>query len=129
MKIVRALEEEGVKVPSPYEREIKLLLGPDKGGIEEIRANQVNLPPGGQTDYHKHDRPELIYVLEGAGICVHDGTETILTKDTLVWAEKGDMHQIKNTSGDILRLFTLFVPGFRTEKALYLSQLHGDKNR
>lgn len=128
MKIVRSKEETGVKVPPPYEREIKLLLGPDKGDVEEIRANQVILPPGGQTNYHKHDRPELIYILDGAGVCVHDLGETAITKDTLIWAEKEDMHQIKNTSQDMLRMFTAFVPGFRTENALYLNQLSGEKD-
>ena len=65
MKLVKAWEEEGVKIPEPYARTIKVLLAPDKGGIEELTFSFALIDPDGQTDYHAHDRPELIYVVSG----------------------------------------------------------------
>lgn len=124
MIIIQSDKESGVKVPPPFEREIKLLLGPDKGEVEEIRANLVILPKDGKTNYHMHDRPELIYVLDGLGICISEAGDISISKNTLIWAKKNDMHQIKNSSNKELKLFTLFVPGFNTEKAQYLEQMN-----
>jgi len=53
-----------------------VLFAPDKEGVEEITFSHAILPPNGRTDYHRHDRPELIYVVSGKGICVHEGEET-----------------------------------------------------
>lgn len=125
MKIIRAWEESGVQVPKPFEREIKLLLGPDKGDVEEVRINIVKVPPGGRTNYHEHDRPEMIFVIDGEGICITEEGETPLSADTLIWAETGDPHQIVNDTPTILKLLTLFVPGFTTEEALYRKQMQG----
>jgi quercetin dioxygenase-like cupin family protein len=128
MKIIRAWEESGVQIPKPFEREIKLLLGPDKGGVEEVRINIVTIPPGGRTNYHDHDRPEMIFVIEGEGACITQEGETLLSADVLLWAETGDPHQITNDTDSTLKLLTLFVPGFTSDKALYQKQLQ-EENR
>jgi quercetin dioxygenase-like cupin family protein len=123
MKVIKAWEESGVQVPEPYAREIKLLLGPDKGDVEEVRINVVEVPPGGKTNYHEHDRPEMLFVLDGKGTCVWEEGEIALKKEMLIWAEAGESHQIKNDTDTTLRLLTLFVPGFTTDEALYRQQL------
>ena len=124
MKIVQAWKEPGVQIPEPFKREIKLLLGPDKGNVDVARINLVIIPPGGRTNSHEHDRPEMIFVIEGEGLCRYEnGSETII-KDTLIWVEKGDSHQILNESTFPLKLLTLFIPGFTSEKALYQQQLY-----
>ncbi len=123
VKIIEAWKETGVKVPAPFEREITLLLGPDKGDVDDVRINLVTVPPGGKTNYHDHDRPEMLYVLEGEGQCVSEDGDIQLEKDLLVWAETGDPHQIVNNTDSTLKLLTLFVPGFTTDKALYRKQL------
>jgi quercetin dioxygenase-like cupin family protein len=127
MKIIRAWEETGVQVPKPFEREIKLLLGPDKGDVEEVRINIVNVPSGGRTNYHEHDRPEMIFVIDGEGTCISEEGETALSADTLIWAETGDPHQIVNNTSTTLKLLTLFVPGFTTDKALYRTQMQEEE--
>lgn len=124
MKIVFGDRESGVQVPAPHEREIKLLLGPDKYDVSEVRCNIVTIPQGGKTTVHAHDRPELIFVIAGQGVCVSQQGETVIYPESLIWAEKGDQHQIRNDQPGVLKLFTLFVPGFTSDKALYNQQLN-----
>ena len=68
MEIVKAWEEPGVKIPAPYSRTIKVLFAPDRGGVNELTFSFALLDPGGQTDRHSHDRPELIYVISDQSI-------------------------------------------------------------
>jgi len=112
LKIVNASEEKGVEIPAPYRRQIKVLFAPDKEGVEELTFSHAILPTGGRTDYHVHDRPELIYVVSGVGICVHEGQETIVRQDVALWVPKGEHHQLINTGDVPLKLATVFVPAY-----------------
>ena len=115
MELVKCWEEEGVTVPEPYHRQLTVLLAPDRKGVEEINFNQAAIFPGGKTDYRKHDRPELIYVVHGSGVAVCDGQETPIKEDTALWVRAEEMHQIRNTSDGELKLATVFVPPYNAE--------------
>jgi mannose-6-phosphate isomerase-like protein (cupin superfamily) len=113
LKLVKAWEEQGVQIPAPYQRQIKVLFAPDKEGVEEITFSHAILPPNGRTDYHSHDRPELIYIVSGKGVCVHEGEETPIQEDVALWVPAGEKHQMIN-SGDIpLKLATVFIPAYK----------------
>lgn len=116
MKIVRAWEETGVEIPAPYQRTIKVLFAPDKEGVEELLFSHAILPPHGRTDYHTHDRPELIYVVSGQGACLHDGEEAPIQEDVALWVPAGEKHQMINTGDAPLKLATVFVPGFKASE-------------
>lgn len=116
MKLVRAALEPGVHIPAPYQRTIKVLFAPDKEGVEELTFSHAILPPGGQTDYHTHDRPELIYVVCGSGICVHEGERTPIEADVAMWVPAGERHQIVNSGAETLKLATVFVPAYKAEE-------------
>ncbi len=113
MKLVKAWEEQGVEIPAPYHRQIKVLFAPDKEGVEEITFGRAILPPNGRTDYHLHDRPELIYLVSGKGICVHEGEQTPVQEDIALWIPKGELHQMINTGDIPLKLATVFVPAYK----------------
>jgi mannose-6-phosphate isomerase-like protein (cupin superfamily) len=113
LKVVKAWEEKGVEIPSPFRRQIKVIFAPDKEGVEELTFSHAILPPDGRTDYHSHDRPELIYIVSGKGICRHDGQETPIQEDVALWVSAGEQHQMIN-SGDVpLKLATVFIPAFK----------------
>jgi mannose-6-phosphate isomerase-like protein (cupin superfamily) len=112
MKLVKAWEEQGVEIPAPYQRRIKVLFAPDKEGVEELTFSHAILPAQGRTDYHTHDRPELIYVVSGEGICRHEGTETPITEDVAMWVPAGEAHQIVNTGYKPIKLATVFIPPY-----------------
>jgi len=131
MKLVKAWEEPGVEIPAPYSRRIKVLFAPDKEEVEELTLSHVILPPKGRTDYHAHDRPEMIYVAEGEGICVHEGEETRIVPDVAMWVPAGEKHQLINTAASDLKIITVFVPAYHAkqnyERCLKAAQAGGTR--
>ncbi|MGO8786047.1 MAG: cupin domain-containing protein [Terriglobia bacterium] len=116
MKLVKAWEEPGVQIPAPYSRCIKVLFAPDKEEVAELTLSHVILPPNGRTDYHMHDRPELIYVTMGEGLCVNEGQETPIVPDVAMWVPAGEKHQIINTGASQLKIITVFVPAYHAKQ-------------
>ncbi len=112
MKLVKAWEEKGVEIPAPYQRTIKVFFAPDKEGVNDLTFSHALIPPQGRTDYHEHDRPELIYIVSGNGICLHDGEETPITADMILWVLAGEKHQMINTGYEQLKLATVFIPAY-----------------
>jgi len=115
MKLVRAYQEEGVTIPDPYRRTIKILLAPDREDVPEIMLSHVTIYPGSHTDYHDHDRPELIYVVSGTGISKCEGEEVEVGPDTAMWVPAGEKHEVRNTGDEPVSLVTVFVPGYTAE--------------
>ncbi len=115
MEIVKAWEEAGVKVPAPYARTIKVLLAPDAHNVPELTFSFALIDPGGQTDLHIHDRPELIFIVSGRGQAVCDGETVEVQPDVVLWVRAGERHQMINTGAETLKLATVFVPAYTAE--------------
>ncbi len=118
MEVIRAWEEKGVKIPAPYARTIKVLFAPDQHNVPEITFSFALIDPGGQTDYHAHDRPELIYIVSGRGQAVCEGKPMDVQADIVLWVRAGEKHQMINTGPETLKLATVFVPAY-TAKGNY----------
>jgi mannose-6-phosphate isomerase-like protein (cupin superfamily) len=116
MKLVKAFEEQGQTIPEPYKRNIKVLFAPDKNDVPEITFSHAIIYPHSQTDYHKHDRPELIYIVTGRGASICDGKEVPVEPDTVLWVQAGEMHQMINRSDETMKLATVFIPGYTAEE-------------
>ena len=112
MEIARAWEEEGVKIPPPFSRTIKMIFAPDKHNVAEASFSLALIDPGSQTDYHAHDRPELIYIVAGRGAAVCEGEEVEVQPDVVLWVRAGEKHQLRNTGAETLKLATVFVPAY-----------------
>jgi mannose-6-phosphate isomerase-like protein (cupin superfamily) len=54
----------------------------------------------------------LIYIVAGEGVAICEGNETPLEADMALWVRAGEMHQVKNTGHETLKLATVFVPGY-----------------
>lgn len=116
MKVVKAWEDEGMVISDPFERRIKVLMAPDKEGVQELTFSHALIPAGSQTDYHVHDRGELIYIVRGRGIAVCEDVEMPVQEDVVLWVEAGERHQMKNTGSEELKLATVFVPPYTAEQ-------------
>lgn len=116
MKIVECWKEEGVTIPAPYQRNIKALLAPDKEDVPELLFTHALIYPRSQTDKHTHDRGELIYIVKGRGIAVYGDKEVPVCEDMVLWVEKGEEHQMINTTDETLKLATVFVPPYTAKE-------------
>jgi mannose-6-phosphate isomerase-like protein (cupin superfamily) len=97
MKLVKAWEEEGVEIPAPYQRKIKVFFAPDKEDV--------------------HDRPELIYIVKGEGICVdNDNNKIPIKEDMVMWVPAGEKHQVINTGYEEIKLATVFIPAYTAQE-------------
>jgi len=118
MEVLRFWEEEGITVPEPYKRHIKVMLAPDRRNAEEITFSQVLVYPESKTDYHSHDRSELIVVVSGRGKSICDGKEIGVQADMALWIKPGEKHQLINDGDEMLKLYTFFTPAFSTHELL-----------
>jgi mannose-6-phosphate isomerase-like protein (cupin superfamily) len=116
MEIIKCWEEKGELIKEPFKRHIKLFYGPDKRNIPELNFTQAIIYPGSGTDYHLHDRPELIYVVSGKGTAICEGEEYPIETDCVFWVPTGMMHQVNNTGDEMLKLATIFIPGYTREE-------------
>ncbi len=112
MEIVKAWEEEGVKIPAPYARTIKVLFAPDSHDVGELTFSFALIDPGGQTDYHTHDRPELIFIVGGRGVSICEGESFAVQGDMVLYVRAGEKHQMINTGAETLKLATVFIPAY-----------------
>lgn len=118
MEVVRFWEEPGVTVPEPYKRHIKVMLAPDRRSTAEIIFSQVLIYPESETDYHAHDRPELILIVSGRGKSVCDGKDIRVQPDMALWIKPGEKHQLINDGDEMLKLYTFFTPAYSARELL-----------
>ncbi|MGH2819053.1 MAG: cupin domain-containing protein [Actinomycetota bacterium] len=116
MELALAAEEPGIQVLSPYSRSIKVLFAPDRSAVTELMFSVVSIDPGSQTDYHVHDRPELIYVVSGDGSFTVDDKTVPIAGETALYVRTGEWHQLRSTGPDPLKLATVFVPPYTAEE-------------
>jgi len=118
LELIRCWEEAGEAVAAPYERNVKVMLAPDRRDCLELTFSHAILSPRSQTDSHRHDRPELIQVLSGFGVFICDGEKYHVEPDMAIWVRPGEMHQMVNESDESMKLATVFVPAYSTEELL-----------
>jgi mannose-6-phosphate isomerase-like protein (cupin superfamily) len=118
MEVIKCLEEPGETISAPYQRHIKVMLAPDRRNCNEITYSHAILYPHSKTDYHKHDRPELIQILTGYGVFICDGEEIPVESDMALWVRPGEIHQMINRSDESMKLATVFVPAYTAQELL-----------
>lgn len=118
MEVIKCWEEEGQTISEPYKRHIKVMLAPDTRNVPEITFSHAIIYPHSKTDYHAHDRPELILIVSGRGISVCDGKKIPIEPDMALWVKAGEMHQVINTGEESIKLATVFVPGYTAKENL-----------
>jgi mannose-6-phosphate isomerase-like protein (cupin superfamily) len=90
-------------------------LSPTSGmsaGLAEIVSGA-----GGST-LHRHDQPEIYFVVEGVGVLTMDGRDTVVTAGSAVFIPGGVEHQLRNESGSVLKVFYVF-PTDRFSEVIY----------
>jgi mannose-6-phosphate isomerase-like protein (cupin superfamily) len=118
MEVIKCWEENGVTSTEPYKRHVKVFLAPDKRDVKELTFLYVNVYPKSQSDYHKHDRLELVLVLSGRGAVICDNDKIPIEPDMILLIRPGESHQFINDGDDMLKCAALYSPAYLAKDLL-----------
>src|SRR5438445_7868268 len=82
-------------------------------GNRRSQAAEMVLAPGdseGGPDNRHRGSDQWLFVLAGAGLAIVNGKRLPLRAGTLLLIERGDVHEIRNSSRRTLRTLNLYVP-------------------
>jgi len=110
----------GTEVGKPFKRELKVVMSPDTdSSIRDFSFIYSTLAPhGGCTDFHSHDRGELMIFVSGSGRAWLDGEEYELKPGVAMYAPAGVEHKTMNTGSEPLEIACVFVPAVSTDYIL-----------
>jgi mannose-6-phosphate isomerase-like protein (cupin superfamily) len=80
---------------------------------QRSQAAEMVLPPGeseGDSKNRHRRADQWLFVVSGTGQAVVNGHRYRLRAGTLLWIERGDTHQIKNTGRGKLATLNFYVP-------------------
>jgi mannose-6-phosphate isomerase-like protein (cupin superfamily) len=84
--------------------------------LAQTRSAQLavmTLPPGGTSGEVGNEHPrceQWLWVLQGAGHAIINGRRVRLRQHSLLLIEKGELHQIVNSSRQTMRTLNLYAP-------------------
>lgn len=100
---------ESVKNPKHNEVYGKVLTSHKEN--DRLSAHLTTVKPGGEILPHIHEVLEVIYVLEGEASALVNGERKNAEKGTIIVANVGSEHGLKNTGTSDLVLYCVFSPG------------------
>ena len=100
---------EFVKHPKHIEVYKKDLTNNDENG--RLSAHYLHIMPGGEIVPHTHEVLEVFYVLSGSGSALINGEQQRVTEGSIIIANAGSEHGLKNDGTEIIELYAVFSPG------------------
>ncbi|HET7421654.1 MAG TPA: cupin domain-containing protein [Candidatus Dormibacteraeota bacterium] len=70
----------------------------------------MSLRPGEDIGMEVHDGDQVVYVVAGEGVALLDDARNEIEKGSIVFVPAGVRHNIVNTNGDSMKLFTIYAP-------------------
>jgi mannose-6-phosphate isomerase-like protein (cupin superfamily) len=108
--IIEGMKVTGIRVPSPHDRVLKVLLSPELGNTDNFTMLFSILSPGNSTGLHKHESDEIMYIASGRGVGVVGGEKAEIKEDTVLYAPKLVEHETINTGEETLKIICFFIP-------------------
>jgi quercetin dioxygenase-like cupin family protein len=108
MKVERSanVAKKPVTVEGAEGVEIRWLIAKEDGA-PNFAMRMFEIAPGGHTPLHRHPHEHEVFVVEGAGVFVHEGADYPIARDDVVFVPGGDEHCFKNTGSAALRMLCL----------------------
>ena len=82
-------------------------------GDDRSQAAQMTLGPGdteGGPDNRHRGADQWLFVVSGEGVAVVEGERIELREGTLLFIQRGEVHEIRNTGSGPLRTLNVYVP-------------------
>ena len=76
-------------------------------GAENFAMRHFEISPDGFTPLHSHDWEHEVFILNGNGIIVGDGTEKPFGQGDVIFVPANETHQFKNSGDEPLSLLCL----------------------
>ena len=108
--IIEGMKVTGVKVPSPNERVLKILLSPELENTDKFTLLFSIVSPRNGTGVHTHDSDEVMYVAAGRGEGIVGEETAEIKPDSVIYAPKLVRHEVKNTGDEMLKLVCFYIP-------------------
>jgi mannose-6-phosphate isomerase-like protein (cupin superfamily) len=70
----------------------------------------MSLRPGEEIGVEIHKVDQVLYVVDGEGRVVLDGVDKEFEKGEIVFVPAGVQHNVINTDGEPMKLFTIYAP-------------------
>lgn len=120
MYVIDCTNIEGVVVPAPFERYIKVIVAPDiQQEIQDISITMGIIAPHSQNDMHLHEEgAELLYIATGYGKAIVGDETCVIKENSLIIAPKGVWHQQINESDETMRMLAIWTPAVTGKEVL-----------
>jgi len=82
-------------------------------GNRHAQAAEMVIPPGdaeGGPDNRHPGADQWLFVVAGSGLALIEGKRIALKRGTLLFIERGDQHEIRNSGRGLLRTLNVYVP-------------------
>jgi mannose-6-phosphate isomerase-like protein (cupin superfamily) len=114
MNIIDTFQLPFVEFGHFIKRKVRLIISPQTTGEDRVAIVHVNLPPGGVSEGHSHEKSDEYIFFDNNGEVVLDGIKMTVKKGSLIYAAKGMSHECINTNKiEDLNLLCVFVPPFK----------------
>lgn len=77
---------------------------------EHAQVVVMSLLGGEDIGSEVHELDQLLFIVEGSGVAIMNGTESAISAGTLVVVPEGAEHNLRNTGEDLMKLYTIYTP-------------------
>jgi mannose-6-phosphate isomerase-like protein (cupin superfamily) len=111
--IFDGMDVPGVRVPTPNERLLKILLSPELGDTDKCTLLYSIISPKNGTGPHVHDSDEIMCVVTGRGEGSVGEEKSQFREGTIIFAPKNVKHEVKNSGDETLKLVCVYIPALK----------------
>ena len=95
---------------------------------ERAQLVVMSLRPGEDIGEEVHANvDQLLYAVDGEGAAVIEDEETAFAAGSLFFVPKGTRHNVKNTGGEPLKLFTVYAPPQHADGTVHRTKADAEK--
>ena len=98
--------------PATEQREIRLPFSPQTTG-GEVTIVSCRLPPHGISEAHVHEDCDEYILFPADGEVMIDGVTHPVKANSVVRAQRGESHECRNTSDEVMYLYCVFAPALK----------------
>jgi len=112
MKVAKSCDVERVEVNMEGAAgvAVRWLIG-ENDGAPNFAMRMFEVQPGGHTPLHTHPHEHEVFIVEGTGMFVCEGTEYPFEPEHAIFAPGGKEHCFQNTGDSVMRFLCLIPAG------------------